>query len=406
MSPNSGLLSGTRVVEMGNLVGAPYGAMALADLGADVIKVELPSGDLSRSFPPFVGGESAFFLAMNRGKRSVVLNPRHARARRWIRELIGTADVLVHNLRSGAMERIGLGEQQVREFNPPIIYAVVSAFGTQGPDAARPGIDLIFQAESGMISITGHPDDPPQKTATTIGDFLAGTNIAFLICAALVQRARTGQGRKVEISLRDGLIAAQSTWNAIALAGGKQPGRTGTASPFTAPNQLFEAQDGFVAVAVVADSHFRQLCEVLGRPDLADRYPINPERVANREEIAQELGAVFSADKVDAWVDKISSAGVPVGKVMTLPEVMEDPQVRAQEMFYQDHHGPRGEATQTGSPFWVNAETARSDTPAPGLGEHTVQVLAELGAGSQEIKALVSEGAALAAGGSFAGRDQ
>ena len=393
MSFPSGPLSGIRVVEMGNLVGAPYGGMALADLGADVIKVELPGGDLSRAFPPFVSGESAFFAAMNRGKRSVALQPRHPGARRWLVELVSSADVLLHNLRHGAMERLGLGEPEVREINPGVIYAVVSAFGSDGPEAARPGIDLIFQAESGMVSVAGHPDDPPQKTATTIADFLAGTNIAFLVCAALVERARTGRGRMVEVSLRDGLVAAQSTWNAIALAEGGQPPRLGTASPFTAPNQLFEAEDGLLALAVVADSHFRRLCEVIDRPDLAERFPTNPERVAHRRRLAEELGAVFATEGVDAWIERIGSAGVPVGRVLTLPEVMEDPQALHREMFYTECHPRLGNLTHTGSPFRVDAESARAHHPAPALGEHTAEVLGDLGADPAEITELADAGA-------------
>ena len=400
MSIPSGPLSGIRVVEMGNLVGAPYGGMALADLGADVIKVELPGGDLSRAFPPFVSGESAFFAAMNRGKRSVALQPRHPGARRWLVELVRSADILLHNLRHGAMERLGLGEPEVREINPGVIYAVVSAFGSDGPDAARPGIDLIFQAESGMVSVAGHPDDPPQKTATTIADFLAGTNIAFLVCAALVERARTGRGRVVEVSLRDGLVAAQCTWNAIALAEGGQPPRLGTASPFTAPNQLFEAEDGLLALAVVADSHFRRLCEVIDRPDLAERFPTNPERVAHRRRLAEELGAVFATEGVDAWIERIGSAGVPVGRVLALPEVMEDPQALHQEMFYTESHPRLGNLTHTGSPFRVDSESARAHHPAPALGEHTVEVLGDLGADPAEITELADAGAVVIGEGS------
>ena len=376
------------MVEIGNLVGAPYAGMALADLGAEVIKVEPPSGDLSRAFPPFKGGESAFFMAMNRGKRSVAIQPRHPEARGWMTELARTADVLLHNLRHGAMDRLNLGEPEVREINPGVIYAVVSAFGSDGPEAARPGIDLIFQAESGMISVTGHPGDPPQKVATTIGDFLAGTNIAFLICAALVERARTGKGRKVEVSLRDGLVAVQSTWNAIALAEGGQPPRLGTASPFTAPNQLFEATDGFLALAVVADSHFQRLCEVIDRPDLAERFPTNPDRVSRRQELVEELAAVFSTGEVDTWIEKIAAAGIPVGRVLSLPEVMQDPQALHQQMFYQDSHPRRGNLTHTGSPFRVDSESARAHRTAPALGEHTAEVLADLGATAAEITEL------------------
>lgn len=391
---------------MGNLVGAPYAGMALADLGAEVVKVELPGGDLSRRFPPFVEGESAFFAAMNRGKRSVAIDSRHEGARRWLMELVGAADVLVHNLRQGAMERIGLGEEEVRAFNPQLIYAVVSAFGTTGPDAARPGIDLIFQAESGMISIAGDPQGAAQKTATTIGDFLAGTNIALLICAALVERARRGKGAKVEVSLRDGLIAAQSTWNSLATDQGKQPPRLGTASPFTAPNQLFQAHDGSLALAVVADAHFRALCDVIDRPDLAARYPTNPDRVAHREDLARELGAIFANDTVAAWVEKIGSVGVPVGKVLTLPEVMVDPQALSQEMFYEEHRPDIGKAVRTGSPFRVNSETSRAERAAPRLGQHTVEVLSELGADPAQITGLVAAGAAVDGAGSFRDGDK
>ncbi len=389
----SGPLSGTRVVEIGNLVGAPYAGMVLADLGAEVIKVEPPNGDLSRAFPPFQGGESAFFGALNRGKRSVALQPRRPEARRWLIELVRTADVLVHNLRHGAMERLNLGEPEVREINPRVIYAVVSAFGSDGPDAARPGIDLIFQAESGMISVTGHPGDPPQKVATTIADFLAGTNISLLVCAALVERARTGRGKKVEVSLRDGLVAVQSTWNAIALAEGGQPTRLGTASPFTAPNQLFKARGGFLALAIVADAHFRRLCEVIDRPDLAERFPTNPDRVAHRQELVEALDAVFSTMQVDAWIERIAAAGIPVGRVMSLPEVMEDPQALHQQMFYEESHPRLGALTHTGSPFRVGSESSRAEDPAPELGEHTAEVLAALGASAAEIKGLSDAGA-------------
>ena len=218
-----GLLDGIRVVEFGNLIAAPYAGMLLADLGADVVKVEPPGGDLGRNFGPFVAGESVFFIAANRGKKSLAIDPKDDRARPWLERLIEGADVVLNNLRHGAMERMGFAEDDVRRLNPRAIYAVVSAFGSDGPYAGRAGIDVIFQAESGMISITGHPDDPPQKTATTIGDYVAGTNAALTICAALVERHRTGSGRRVDVSLRDGLLAVQSGWWSLYLASGHQP---------------------------------------------------------------------------------------------------------------------------------------------------------------------------------------
>ncbi len=260
----SGPLEGIKVVEFGNLIAGPYCTMLLADLGADVIKVEPASGDLARAFGPYVGGASYYFAAINRGKRSIVVNPRAPDSKDWVRKLCVEADVIVHNLRHGAMERAGLAHEDLVDDNPGLVYAEVSAFGSSGPDAARAGIDIIFQGESGMMSISGEEGAPPAKTATTVGDYLAGTNAALAVSAALAGRATTGKGRKVEISLRDGLIAIQSTWNAMYFASGEQPGRIGTASWFTAPTETFTTSDGHFNLAIVSDRHFEILCDDLG----------------------------------------------------------------------------------------------------------------------------------------------
>ncbi len=274
-------------MEVANLVAAPYAGLLLADLGADVIKVEPPGGDLSRGFGPYLGEQSVFFVAMNRGKRSVCLDPKQPRSRAALARLAASADVVLHNLRAGAMERMGLGEDDVRQDNPDVIYAVVTAFGSDGPYADRAGIDVVFQGESGMISITGHPGDPPQKTATTIGDYVAAAHIATAIVAAL----KDGVGRRVEVAVRDSLIAVQSGWNALHFADGAQPPRTGTASPYLAPNQVLATADGHLTLAVTSDRHFAVLCEVIERPDLATAYPGNEETDGSKDAACRRVGS-------------------------------------------------------------------------------------------------------------------
>ncbi len=315
-------------MEVANLVAAPYAGLLLADLGADVIKVEPPGGDLSRGFGPYVDGQSVFFVAMNRGKKSVCLDPKQPQARAALARLAATADVVLHNLRAGAMERMGLGEDEVRRDNPGVVYAVVTAFGSDGPYADRSGIDVVFQGESGMISITGHPGDSPQKTATTIGDYVAAAHIAAGIAAAL----KEGAGRRVEVAVRDALIAVQSGWNALHFADGAQPPRTGTASPYLAPNQVLAAADRHLTLAVTSDRHFTILCDVIDRPDLSAAYSGNEERMAARAHIAAELEAVFRTRPAAEWVDLLVGAGLPAGNVLTLPEVFADPQVQFNEM--------------------------------------------------------------------------
>ena len=364
-------------MEVANLVAAPYAGLLLADLGADVIKVEPPGGDLSRGFGPYVGEQSVFFVAMNRGKRSVCLDPKQPRSRAALARLAASADVVLHNLRAGAMERMGLGEEDVRRDNPDVIYAVVTAFGSEGPDADRAGIDVVFQGESGMISITGHPGDPPQKTATTIGDYVAAAHIATAIVAAL----KGGVGRRVEVAVRDSLIAVQSGWNALHFADGTQPPRTGTASPYLAPNQVLATADGHMTLAVTSDRHFAVLCEVIERPDLAGAYPGNEERMAARTQLAAELATVFRTRSTAEWVDLLVGAGLPAGKVLTLPDVFADPQVRHNEMVVEITDPIAGPIRTTGTPVRVDSAPARAARPPPRLGEHTAEVLADLGMG-------------------------
>ncbi|HEX6945817.1 MAG TPA: CoA transferase [Acidimicrobiia bacterium] len=389
---SDGPLRGTVVLEFGNLVAAPYATMLLADLGARVIKIEPTEGDLSRGFGPFQKGESLFFMAANRGKESVSIDPKDWRSKRVLDSLVRRADAVVNNLRHGAMDRLGLGPDRCRELNPTLIYATVNAFGATGPYAERAGVDVIFQGESGMISITGGPKDPPQKTATTIGDYVAGTNTALAVAAALAERPR--RWRQIDISLRDGLMAVQAGWNTLAFAGG-QPDRTGTASPFLAPNQVFEARDGHFTLAIVSDRHFGVLCEVLDRPDLAGRFPTNEERMANRDRLVAELTKVFKTAGLDHWLELLHAAGLPAGRVLTIPEAFRDPQAVHNEMPIEYDHPVAGRVKGTGSPIQLDQRPARAHAAPPVLGQHTRQVLKEAGIDEGSIEKMIEEGKAV-----------
>ena len=388
-----GPLDGNLVVEFGNLIAAPYAGMLLADLGARVVKVEPQSGDLGRQFGPYQKGESAFFMAVNRGKESVALDTKDWVSKRVMDNLVRKADVVLHNLRYGAMDRIGLDEARSRELNPNVIYAVISAFGADGPYARRPGIDVIFQGESGMISITGDPKDGPRKTATTIGDYLAGTNMALSIAAALAERPR--RGRRIDVSLRDGLMAVQSGWNAINFATHAQPERTGTASPFLAPNQVFEAKDKPFTLAIVSDRHFEILCDAIERADLTEAYPSNEDRMANRDSLVRKLSRHFKTEPAEYWIDLLDQAGLPVGRVLTITEAFDDPQSRHHGMLVESEHPVAGHLRTTGSPLRLDGRQARARAVPPLLGEHTRKVMKEMGVDSVTIEKMVAEGRAV-----------
>jgi crotonobetainyl-CoA:carnitine CoA-transferase CaiB-like acyl-CoA transferase len=367
--------------------------MLLGDLGARVIKVEPPHGDLGRQFGPFQNGESAFFMAVNRGKESFALDTKDWLSKRILDNLIKKADVVISNLRFGAMDRLGLGEVRARDLNPRLIYAVISAFGAEGPYARRAGIDVVFQGESGMISITGDPKDGPHKTATSVGDYLAGTNMALAVSAALVDKR--SRGCRIDVSLRDGVMAVQSGWNALAFTSGEQPARTGTASPFIAPNQVFSASDGPFTLAIVSERHFELLADALERPDLVKDYPTNESRMTNRAQLARRLGNVFKTEPAEYWVDLLEQVGLPAGRVLTLTEAFADPQARHNEMAVEMEHPIAGAITVTGSPIRVDGASARASTPPATLGQHTVSILAELGVDSNTIEQMVEAGTAV-----------
>lgn len=384
-------LAGVRVVELGALVAAPYCGMLLADLGADVVKIEPMEGETSRQFGPFIQDESAFFLSVNRGKRSVALDVRRPEGLDWARLLIDQSDVVFHNFRHGVASRLHLDYESLSVDHPELIYCAISAFGPTGPLSHRPGIDLIFQGESGMMSITGEEGQPPQKTATNVADVYAGTNAALCILAALAERNRTGRGTKIDVSLRDGIISMQATWNALFFADGTQPPRTGTSSPFTAPTQTFPTADGWLNVAVVSDRHWQRLCEALEMEPAVGEHPdfaTNTLRVENQHRIAEIVGDVFEGHTTDHWLEILDRAGLPAGRVMSFGEVFADAQVRHNDMAVEFDHPEAGTVTTAGTPFWFGGTKAISPRPPPALGADTEQILAELGCSDGDLQAL------------------
>ena len=399
MTP-AGPLDGIRVVEFGNLVAAPYCGMLLADLGAEVIKIEPLTGDLSRAIGPFIDGESAFFMSVNRGKSSLAADPKNPDVAAVLRRLVTRADVVLHNLRLGAMERMGLGHRDLMAESPRLVYATISAFGTTGPYSSRPGIDLVFQGESGMMAISGEAGEPPHKTATTIADFVAGTNAALAISAALVDRSAFGRGRLVEVSLRDGLMAVQAGWNAQFFATGRQPARTGTASPVTAPNQSLRTRDGHINLAVVSDRHFAEVCELLELPDLIGdpRYADNPSRVENRESLRDAIEAVLVEKSTDYWMGLFGEAGLAAGRLLDLPAVFEDPQVVHNEMLVEMGHATAGRIKVTGSPLRFDGRPSRAAASPPILGGDSRRILEGAGLSEDEIDRLASARAVLVGG--------
>ena len=388
----NGPLEGIKVVEFGNLIAGPYCSMLLADMGADVTKIESRGGDLARSFGPYLDGTSYYFAAINRGKKSAVINPRADGSKEWVRKLCVEADVVVHNLRHGAMQRAGLGYEDLVEENPGLVYAEISAFGSSGPDAERAGIDIIFQGESGMMGLSGEEGAPPAKTATTVADYMAGTNAAMGVAAALAGRASTGKGSKVEVSLRDGVIAIQSSWNAMYFATGEQPGRIGTGSWFTAPTETYATADGHFNLAIVSDGHFKILCETLGLDIVADpRFATNEARVEHRTALADLVKPLFASESTDTWIERLHEIGLPAGRLMTMQEVFDDPQVQHNQMRVELPTG-KGPVPVTGSPIHLDGEPAISLVSPPMLGEHTQNVLESLGASADEIAELQAAG--------------
>ncbi len=375
-------LDGVKVLDLSRVLAGPYATMVLADLGADVIKVERPeTGDDTRHWgPPFAGGESAYFLSVNRNKRSITADLKDDGDLENIKRLANGADILIENWKRGALEKLGLGYEELREQNPGLIYCSITGFGP-GPDEDRPGYDFLVQARAGIMGITGQPDgeaegEPggePTKVGVAIADIVCGLYASNAILAALHRRSTTGEGARIEVPLFESTLSWLANRAQEYLVSGEDTGRMGNAHPTIVPYQTFETSDKPIAVAVGNDAQFRKLCEAMGREDLADdeRYATNPDRVANREELVVALQEEFSRKTADEWVEAIREAGVPCGPVNSLEEVFSDEHVLGSGMLQTVEHPSAGGLDLLASPLILDGERPPIRRPPPTLGEHT-----------------------------------
>ncbi len=380
-------LSGLRVLDLTRVLAGPYCTMVLADLGAEVIKVEIPGrGDDARHFGPFVGPESAYFMSLNRNKKSVTLNLKHGRGREVFLKLVRRADVLVENFRPGTMDKLGLGYERLSAENPRLVYAAISGFGHTGPYRAKPAYDIVVQGMGGIMSITGHPGGPPTRVGASIGDITAGLFGAVGILAALRERERTGRGRFVDVAMLDCQVAILE--NAIARyeVSGEVPGRIGNRHPSITPFTSVEASDGYLIIAVGNDALWEKFCRLVGLEDLlADpRFRTNQDRTEHWEELEPILAAIFRARTVEEWLSALEEAGIPCGPINTIDRVVSDPQVQARGMIVAVDHPDAGPVKMAASPVKLAPAPPSRYRPSPRLGEHTREVLTALAGLTEE----------------------
>jgi len=390
-------LEGVRVLDLTRVLAGPFCTMLLSDLGAEVIKVERPVfGDDSRAFTPFVGGESAYFMSINRGKKSVTVNLKHPKGKELVLRLAKLCDVLVENFRPGVMEELGLGYSALREVNPRLIYASISGFGQTGPYREKPAYDLIIQGISGMMSITGPDPDHPTKVGSSIADIFAGVFGAIGILAALRAREVTGRGQWVDVAMLDSMLAVLENALARYFATGVPPRPMGNRHPSIAPFSSVRASDGYVNVACGNDELWRRFCKALGMEYLLEdpRFATNSERVEHMGELERAIEERTSSMRVEEIIAKLEALEVPCGPINDVSQVVEDAQVLAREMIVEVLHPKVGKVKVPGVPIKLSDTPGEVRAPAPLLGEHTEEVLSSLlGLSREEISALREEGA-------------
>jgi crotonobetainyl-CoA:carnitine CoA-transferase CaiB-like acyl-CoA transferase len=395
--PDQEPLEGVRVVDLTRILAGPYCTQALADAGADVVKVEEPGkGDDTRGWgPPFVAGESVYFLAVNRGKRGITLNLKHARGRELLWRLLDGADVLVENFRPGALDRLGFSWPDVKARHPRIVYASISGYGADGPWGGRPGYDAVLQGEGGLMSVTGAADGPPFKVGASLVDVLAGMTAFQGILLALLRRGRTGEGAHVDVSLLESLLPTLTYQAASYLLAGQAPARLGNRHPNLAPYETFEAADGHVIVGVGSESLWKAFCGVLGAPELvADRrFATNAERVTHYPALRAVLAPRLRSRPLAEWLTAFEAAGVPCGRVRSVPEALDGPQVAARGLLLEIDHPALGRGRFVGSPIHLSGAGRGALLPPPLLGQHTLEVLRDrLGLVGGEIEELQRQG--------------
>ena len=399
MTAPGGPLKGMRVIELAHIMAGPVCGLMLADMGADVIKVEKPDGDDSRRFvPPDINGESAAYMMMNRNKRGIALNLKDKAAVAVLRELLADADVVIENYRKGTMAKLGLGYEDLARANPRLIYCEISGFGRTGPYAERGGFDLIAQGMSGLMSVTGEgPGRPPVKVAAPISDINAGILAAMGVSAAYSSMLRTGLGQKVDTSLFEAAIVQTYWQSAIALATGVKPEPLGSAHPLNAPYQSFRTSDGWINVGAANQSNWLRFLDVISAPELDDdpRFASNQARIQNLPALVEILNGYLMHDSTENWLARMDAARLPAGPVNDILQMHNDPQARAREMLVEVDHPVAGTIETIGHPVKFSETPAKITRAAPLLGQHTRAILSEMGYDSRKIDGLFASGAAI-----------
>jgi formyl-CoA transferase len=372
-------LQDVRIIDLSRVLAGPYCSMLLADYGAEVIKIELPGvGDGTRQWgPPWQGGESAYFLSVNRNKRSLTLDLKAPEGLAILKQLLRDADVLLENFKPGALARMGLDAERLAELNPGLIVASISGYGQTGPYRDRPGYDFAIQAEGGIMSITGPAEGDPHKVGVAIVDITAGLYAASAILAALRHRDRTGEGQWIDVALLDAQIGWLANVAHNYFATGETPARYGNAHPNIVPYETFPTADGALALAIGSDAQYRRFCELAGRPDLwADaRFQSNAGRVAHRAELIPLLQEVIKVEKTAVWVARLSAANIPAGAINDVPTALNNPQVRAREMVQTVQHPTAGAIQLLGPVAKLSRTPAQARTAPPLLGADTEEIL-------------------------------
>lgn len=397
----TGPLAGMKVIELAHIMAGPVCGLMLADMGADVIKVEKPDGDDSRRFvPPAIHGESAAYMMMNRNKRGLALNLKDSEAVKVLHRLLEEADVVIENYRMGTMERLGLGYDDLRAINPRLIYCEISGFGRTGPYAERGGFDLIAQGMSGLMSITGEgPGRPPVKTGAPVSDITAGIVAAMGVSAAYARMLQTGQGQKVDTSLFEAAITQTYWQSAIAFATGTAPGPMGSAHPLNGPYQAFQTADGWINVGAANQRNWLRFLDVIGAPELNDdpRFASNHDRMQHLKDLEEILNDHLRRETSEVWLERMERAGLPAGPVLDILQMQADPQAHARDMIVEVDHPVAGAVKTLGHPVKFSETPASIRSAAPLLGQHSREVLREAGYDAGQIEAMIASGAVIAA---------
>lgn len=390
-------LENIRVLDFTRVLAGPFCTMMLADLGAEVIKVERPQeGDDARSFGPFVGKESAYFMSINRNKKSICLNLKNRDAIQIVKQMIPKVDVVVENFRPGVMDKLGLGYQELRKLNRGLIYATSSGFGSTGPYSQLPAYDLILQGMGGIMSITGEDADHPIKVGSSIADIFAGVFCAIGILAALNHREKTGEGQMVDVSMLDCQVAILENAISRYFVSGENPVPIGNRHPSIAPFATLHTASGFLNIAVGNDSLWEKFCQLIGKPELAKdpRFLDNNSRNTNWDSLKPILEDVLRKETKESWIEKLQAAGVPCGPINTIADVVRDPQVLHRKMIVEVEHPVAGKLKMPGCPIKLSVTPASVEKPSPTLGQHQEEILCGfLGLDRAELERLKNSGA-------------